>query len=126
MKLYKRLFTVEEINENFGYDLMTIANQGGFVSQESACDAWCDEAALSIHNLIVKKRGVNFVNALYSVIEQNEELFNALKMAQMYEMLVIIENGNVQLLAKQEQGYIQHSNDALDLLYSYGILLLGM
>ena len=126
MKLYKRLFTVEEINENFGYDLMTIANQGGFVSQESACDAWCDEAALSIHNLIVKNRGVNFVNALYSVIEQNEELFNALKMAQMYEMLVIIENGNVQLLAKQEQGYIQHSNDALDLLYSYGILLLGM
>ena len=125
MKLYKRLFTVKEINENFGYDLMTIANQGGFVTQESACDAWCDEAALSIHNLIVKNRGVNFVNALYSVIEQNEELFNALKMAQMYEMLFFIENGNVQLLAKQEQGYIQHSNDALDLLYSYGILLLG-
>ena len=74
--LYKRLFTVAEINENFGYDLMTIANQGGFVTQESACDAWCDEAALSIHNLIVKNRGVKFINALYSVIEQNEELFS--------------------------------------------------
>ncbi len=126
MKLYKRLFTVEEINENFGYDLMTIANQGGFVTQESACDAWCDEAALSIHNLIVKNRGVKFAKDLYEYVEKDEDLYNALKMAQMYEMLFIIENGNVQLLAKQEQGYIQHSNDALDLLYSYGILLLGM
>lgn len=126
MKLYKRLFTVTEIKENFGYDLMTIANQGGFVTQEFACEAWCDEAALSIHNLIVKNRGVRFINALYDAIEKDEELFNALKMAQMYEMLFIVENGNIQLLAKQEQGYIQHSNDALDLLYSYGILILGM
>ena len=126
MKLYKRLFTVKEVNENFGYDLMTIAEQGGFATKESACDAWCDEAALSIHTLILKNRGMQFVNALYEMVEKDEHLKTVLKMAQMYEMLFIIENGNIQLLAKQEQGYIKHSNDALDILYAHGILILGM
>lgn len=126
MKLYKRLFTVEEVNENFGYDLMKIAEQGGFTTLESACEAWCDEAALSIHTIILKNRGMQFIDALYETVEKDEHLHKVLKMAQMYEMLFIIENGNIQLLAKQEQGYIKHSDAALDLLYSHGILVLGM
>jgi hypothetical protein len=47
-------------------------------------------------------------------------------MAQMYEMLFIVENGNIQLQAEQKANYKEHSDEALELLYSSGILLLGM
>lgn len=134
MKLYKRLFTVEDVRLNFGYDLMAIAKQGGFTTLEAACEAWCDEAALSIHKVLVSNRGIDFTNTLYAAVEMvdesqklmYEELRNQLKMAQMYEMLFIIENGNIQLQAEKKANYKEHSDEALELLYSYGILRLGV
>lgn len=128
MTLYKRLFTVEEIKSNFGYDLMAIAEQGGFTTLESACDAWCDEAALSIHKLIIANRGLEWTKRLYLAVdlEENESLLESLKMAQMYEMLFIIENGNIQLQAERKANYKEHSDEAIELLYSSGILIMGM
>lgn len=135
MKLYKRLFTVEDVRLNFGYDLMAIAKQGGFTTLEAACEAWCDEAALSIHKVLVSNRGIDFTKTLYDAVElvdedttnyAYEELRNHLKMAQMYEMLFIVENGNIQLQAEKKANYKEHSDEALELLYSYGILRLGM
>jgi hypothetical protein len=134
MKLYKRLFTVEDVRLNFGYDLMAIAKQGGFTTLEAACEAWCDEAALSIHKLVVGNRGVEFAKRLYAAVDLvdesnnyvNEELRNTLKVAQMHEMLFIVENGNVQLQAEKKANYKEHSDEALELLYSYGILRLGV
>ena len=129
MAIYKRLFTVEDVRTNFGYDLMAIAKQGGFTTKEAACNAWCDEAALSIHKLIVANRGVEFTKRLYKAVEltdeNNAELAEQLKMIQMYEMLFIVENGNVQLQAEKKPNYKEHSDEAIELLYSSGILILG-
>lgn len=124
MKMYKRLFTVEDFKENFGYNLITRAKQGDFPTVEASCEAWCDEAALSIHMLIIKNRGVAFAKKLYE--SNNEELLDVLKTAQLYEMLFIYENGNVQLSAKIEDNTKTHSQEAIDLLYSTGILVMGM
>jgi hypothetical protein len=132
--LYKRLFTATDVLEHFGYDLIAIAKQGGFTTIEAACEAWCDEAALSIHKLIIKNRGAIFAKHLYNALDLtdtsnnflNEDLREHLKMAQMYEMLFIVENGNIQLQAEQKANYKEHSDEALELLYSSGILLLGM
>ena len=129
MKIYKRLFTVEDVRTNFGYDLIAIAKQGGFISKEAACEAWCDEAALSIHKLIVANRGADFAKRLYKTVEftdeYNSKLAEQLKMIQLYEMLFIVENGNIQLQAERKTNYKEHSDEAIELLYSNGILVMG-
>lgn len=123
MKLYKRLFTSEEIKNTFGYDLLDIVNIGGFKTKQDAVDSWCDEAASSLNNLIIKNRGIMFAKNIYNI--DNEEILNVLKQAQMYEMLFIIENGNIQASAKLDNSLKLHSIEAVDLLYSVGILING-
>ncbi len=132
-KLYKRLFTQEDVLNNFGYNLIAIANQGGFPNIEAACEAWCDEAALAIHILIIKNRGMYYIKELYKYVdEQNqdgtfkhEELRNHLAWAQLYQMLHLIENGNMDIQAENKENVKRYSNDALTCLYSSGILLTG-
>lgn len=123
MKLYKTLFTPVEFLEDFGYDLHSMVVQGGFKTKELAVQSWCDEAALSINNLIVRNRGLEFSRNIYTV--DNAEILNTLKWAQLYEMLFIVENGNIQLSAEVKQELKLHSADAINLLYANGILING-
>lgn len=132
-KLYKRLFTREDVLNNFGYDLLAIAHQGGFLSKEVACEAWCDEAALAIHSLIVRNRGLFYAKELYKYVEEknpdgtykHEEMRDYLAWAQLYQMLHLIENGNIDIQAETKENFKRYSNDALTCLYSAGILLAG-
>lgn len=132
-KLYKRLFAREDVLNNFGYDLLVIAHQGGFPSKEVACEAWCDEAVLAIHSLIVRNRGPLYAKELYKYIEEknqdgtykHEEMRNHLAWAQLYQMLHLIENGNIDIQAETKENFKRYSNDALTCLYNAGILLTG-
>ncbi len=132
-KLYKRLFTQQDILDNFGYNLIAIANQGGFPTLEAACEAWCDEAALAIHSLIIKNRGPRYAKELYNFVElkdkdgnlKNKELHDCLAWAQLYQMQFIIENGNIDIQAEEKSELKKYSNDALAYLYSSGILVAG-
>lgn len=131
-KLYKRLFTQEDVLSNFGYDLMAIANKGGFSTLEAACEAWCDEAALAIHNLISRNRGQNYTKSLYDYVLEKDEAgeplhideYTALAWAQLYQMQFIIENGNLDIQANEAPK--RYSNDAVNCLYNVGILIYGM
>ncbi|MCM1130091.1 MAG: hypothetical protein NC310_00310 [Roseburia sp.] len=133
-KLYKRLFTVQDVQDNFGYDLVAIANRGGFPSEEAACEAWCDEAALAIHSLILKNRGAYYASNIYDFVLQkdeqgnliNEKLYTSLAWAQLYQMLHIIENGNADIQSEEKESVKKYSNDALVCLYNAGILIAGI
>lgn len=123
-KSYIRLFTVEEIKEEFGYDLPSIAAQGGFLTKESACNAWCDEACVSIHNLISKVRGNAYAKKLY-LENETSDIYQTLKAAQMYQMQFIIENGRKEAIAINSDNK-QYSEDALNVLFAEGILVYGV
>lgn len=123
MKLYKRLFTANEVKDNFGYNLLARVRQGGFATKEAAVEAWCDEAALSIHMLMMDNRGAAFAKNIYNI--NNEEIQNALKEAQLYEMLFIVQNGNLNETSARYEDRNHHSEQALSILYSNDILIVG-
>ncbi|MDE7431525.1 MAG: hypothetical protein K2N34_06395, partial [Lachnospiraceae bacterium] len=116
-KLYKRLFTKKDVLDNFGYNLDTMANRGGFPNEEASSDAWCDEAALTIHSLIVKNRGILYAKELYKCVEEKDQLGNythpelreQLAWAQLYQMLHIIENGNIDIQAENKENIKRYS-----------------
>lgn len=125
-KLYTRLITAKDILENFGYDMLSIAEQGAFATKEKAVDAWLDEACESINGLILNKRGAMFTKALNEFIadekNKNDILYRAMYWSQMYEMRFFIDNGRFAAVGKIDIARKLHDDEAINTLYAYGIL----
>ncbi len=125
-KLFTKLITAKDIELNFGYDLKSMVTIGGFGSAKDAVEAWLDEACESINDLIISKCGYQFTKALNDYIANPEnkdnEVYKVMYWAQMYEMRFFIDNGRFSAVGKIDQTRKKHSEEAIRLLYSAGIL----
>lgn len=129
-KLYTRLITADDFKDNFGYDLKLRLNQGNFNTIEDAVNSWLDEACESINQLIMQRRGREFTTKLNLFIAEDvnstDELYQAMYWAQLYEARFFFENGRPASLSKVDGTIKHHDEQALQILYTYGILEHGV
>ncbi len=128
-KLFTRVITKEDIKREYGYDLTQMATIGGFMNATSAVNAWLDEAAESINDLILDKRGFEYAKRLNEYLtkaEETEDIYLVMYWAQMEEMRFFIDNGRFSSTGKIDPTRKKHSEEAIRLLYSVGILRDGV
>ena len=125
-KLYTKLITAKDIESQFGYDLKSMVTIGGFGSAKDAVESWLDEACESINDLIMTKCGFVYAKKLNEYIanptNKDDDVYTVMYWAQMYEMRFFIDNGRFSAVGKIDNTRKKHSEEAIRLLYSAGIL----